>query len=55
VDNQILREIQERYPLKTPLVSLWQKKVKTEAKRILNSIIAKRYGITKFDKTAEIT
>jgi len=55
VDNQILREIQERYPLKTPLVSLWQKKVKTEAKRILNSIIAKRYGITKLDQTVEIT
>ena len=55
VNNQVLREIQERYPLKTPLVSLWQEKVKTEAKRILNSIIAKRYGITKFDKTAEIT
>jgi hypothetical protein len=31
VDNQVLKEIQERYPLPSPLTDLWKKRVKKEA------------------------
>ncbi len=55
VDNQVLREIQERYPFKTPLVGLWREKVKTEAKRIVKALIVERYGISRFDQPAEVT
>ncbi len=47
VDNQMLKEIQERYPLHTPLTDLWKKRVKTEADRILKVMVIRNYGLLK--------
>ena len=55
IDNQVLREIQQRYPLKTPLASLRQERVKTEAQRILKTIIIQSHGLLKIDRAEEPT
>lgn len=55
VDNQVLREIQQRYPLKTPLASLRQERVKKEAQRILKTIIIHSHGLLKIDDAGETT
>ena len=53
VDNQVLKEIQKRYPLKTPLVSQWQAIVQAEAKRIVRNLIIKTYGPFDIDPIVE--
>lgn len=53
VDNQVLKEIQERYPLHTPLADLWNKRVKTEADRILKVMVIRNYGLLKSQSTGE--
>ena len=47
VENQVLKESQERYPLHTPLTDLWEKRVKTEADRILKVMVIRNYGLLK--------
>ncbi|WP_155321618.1 hypothetical protein [Desulfosarcina ovata] len=47
VDSQVLKEIQERYPLHTPLADLWNKRVKAEADRILKVMVIRNYGLLK--------
>lgn len=44
VDNQVFKDIQGRYPLKTPLVSRWRAKVQTEAQHIVKRLIIENYG-----------
>jgi hypothetical protein len=53
VDNQVLKEIQKRYPLKTPLVCRWQSTVQTEAQRIVKSLIINNYGPFNIDHAVE--
>ena len=47
VDNQVLKEVQERYPLPSPLTDLWKKRVKKEADRILKIMVIRNYGLLK--------
>ncbi|BBO87969.1 hypothetical protein [Desulfosarcina ovata] len=47
VDSQVLKEIQERYPLHTPLTDLWKERVKTESDRILKVMVIRNYGLLK--------
>ena len=53
VDNQVLKEIQARYPLKAPFACLRQERVKTEAQRILKTIIIQSHGLLKIDGAGE--
>ncbi len=45
VENQMLVEIQERYPLHTPLSDLRQKQIEAEADRILRFMVIRKYGL----------
>jgi hypothetical protein len=47
VDNQVLKEVQGRYPLHAPLADLWKKRVKAEADRILKVMVIRNYGLLK--------
>ncbi|MGD8703142.1 MAG: hypothetical protein PVH26_11960 [Desulfosarcina sp.] len=49
VDNQVLKQIQKRYPLHTPLADLRQKRVKAGATRILKTNVIRRYGLMDSD------
>ena len=53
VDNQVLKEIQERYPLHTPLTDLWKKRVKTEADQIFKVMVIRNYGLLKSQSVGE--
>ena len=55
VDNQVLKEIQERYPLQAPLADRWKKRVETEANRILRAMIIRKYGLLKYQTTEDAT
>jgi hypothetical protein len=55
VENHVLKIVSERYPLKTPSTSLWEERVKTEAKRIFKAMIIKSYGLFNVEDTAEAT
>ena len=45
VENQMLIEIQERYPLHTPLSDLRKKQIEAEAERILRVMVIRKYGL----------